>query len=194
MKNLYRNLMLSLAFGVAVNANAGVFTTDMDNSFPVAIDDVSSATSIITVADHGIMTDLNIVLNNVSHSWNEDLVISISHAGTTAVLSNRNGGSGGADYISTLFDDDALMSITSGIAYAPYTGSFAPEELLSAFNGMDIFGDWLLTVTDMEIGDTGAINSWGIRAVSVPEPTSMILLSLGLLGLGARRLRVQRSK
>jgi subtilisin-like proprotein convertase family protein len=194
MKNLYRNLILSMSFGLAVNANAALIT-DVTNNVSVAVDDLSSASSTINIAQHGLIDDINILINNLTHGWDEDLILSITHSGTTAILSFRNGGSGGADYLNTVFDDEAGIQITSGIAYAPYSGSFIPEELLSAFDGMDIFGDWVLTVTDMEAGDSGAINSWGIKATStkVPEPSSIMLLSLGLLALFGRKLRAQRS-
>lgn len=194
MKNLYRNLMLSLSLGLAVNANAAVIT-DITNNTPVAIPDPGQATSIINVAQHGLIQDINILINSLTHPWDADLTLSISHGATTVVLATEKGGSGGSDYLDTLFDDQApFYSITDGNVYAPFSYIIKPEQLLSAFNGMDIFGDWSFTVSDSAGGDEGSINSWSLKATSteVPEPTPIALLGLGLLALGIRQARLQR--
>ena len=115
-------------------------------------------------------------------------LISFLLAVTTVLLSNRQGGSGGANYTDTLFDDGAAISIAEGYAYAPYTGSFRPEGALAAFIGHDVFGDWILTVTDSEAGDAGSIDGWALTA-EVPEPGSLALLAVAALGLGSARRR-----
>ena len=57
---------------------------------------------------------------------------------------------------------------------------------LSAFNGMDPFGLWTLSVLDVEAADVGTINYFGIAA-AVPEPGTLALLSLGLAGFALAR-------
>lgn len=193
MKNLYRNLLLSLTFGIALNASASVVTlSDITNNTSLEICDECTVTSTIDVNFHGRITDINILIGELLHPYDADLKLTISHGNKSVVLANRLIGSGDQDFINTLFDDSAATSILSGIAYAPFSGSFSPEELLSAFNDMDIFGTWSLTVADMEAGDSGVLNSWSLRATSVPEPTSVLLFALGLLALAARKARVQR--
>jgi subtilisin-like proprotein convertase family protein len=193
MKQLYRNLIFSLSFGIAVNANAALIT-DITNNTPVAIPDPGSVTATINVADHGLITDINILINNLTHTWDADLTLSIAHGATSVVLATEKGGSGGADYLNTLFDDQApFYAIIDGNVYAPFSYALKPEQLLSAFNGMDIFGDWILTVSDSAEGDSGLLNSWGIKATSVPEPSSILLFGLGLFGIAASRKTLKRS-
>lgn len=174
------------AFGLA-NAGATPFTFASGDT-PIAIPDQDSASSTITVTGSGRVGDIDVLLN-ISHTWDADLVLTLSHGGTTVLLSNRNGGSGGADYTDTLFDDEAYFAINAGDVYPPYTGAFRPEQALSAFDDQDIAGDWILTATDMEAGDTGTINNWSLVA-QVPEPASLALFGLGFTGLcGIRRRR-----
>lgn len=154
---------------------------------PIAICDLCTVTAVVDVTSHGQVVDVNALID-ITHSYDADLRISLSHAGTTVLLSNRQGGSGGANYTNTVFDDQAAVSIAAGYAYAPYTGAFRPEEALAAFIGSDVFGLWTLIVTDFEAGDSGTINRFDIVAAvrDVPEPATLALFAAGLLALRRR--------
>lgn len=184
-KTLCLTLAAAFAIGATAGAQAGVITTS--TNVPVEICDTCSVSSTLNVGSHGRVLDVN-ALVDITHGWDADLVLSLSHDGVTVLLSNRQGGSGGANYTGTVFDDQADTGIDAGYAYAPYTGSFRPQEALAAFIGHDVFGDWTLTVVDSEAGDAGTIDGWGISA-EVPEPASLALFGVAALGLGVARRR-----
>jgi subtilisin-like proprotein convertase family protein len=179
------SLFLAVAACCTLNAQASIIS--LSNNSHVAICDTCTVTSTIDFSGHGRVLDVNALID-ITHSYDADLVISLSHGGSTVLLSNRQGGSGGADYTSTVFDDQARDAISAGWVYAPFTGAFKPEYALAAFNDADAFGLWTLTVTDSEAGDFGTINRFGIAA-TVPEPGSLALFGLGMLVLGAARKR-----
>ncbi|MEO7497134.1 MAG: PEP-CTERM sorting domain-containing protein [Massilia sp.] len=190
IKSLFLNLAAVFAIGAAAGAQAApILITASSTDVPVEICDLCSVTSTVNIGTHGRVVDVNALLD-ITHSWDADLILSLTHGAKTIILSNRQGGSGGADYSGTLFDDAAAVAINAGFAYAPYSGSFKPEELLAAFNDMDVFGAWTLTAFDNEFGDSGFINSFAITA-QVPEPGTMALFGLGLAGFAAMRRRKQ---
>ena len=67
-----------------------------------------------------------------------------------STLVNSRGGSGD-NFTNTVFDDEAATAIGAGAA--PFTGSFRPEEPLSAFDGKPVNGTWTLRIADVAAGD-----------------------------------------
>jgi len=134
-------------------------TFNFYNTTSSAIRDLTKTVSYITINQDITITDLNVAIN-VTHTYDSDLIISLkSPTGVVSTLSFRRGGAGD-NFVSTIFDDEATKAISSGIA--PFTGSFKPETLLSAFDGLNARGVWKLTVEDKANGDIGSLNNWAI--------------------------------
>jgi hypothetical protein len=123
------------------------------------------------------ITDVNIRIDTLVHTWDSDLVISITHNATTVALITNRGGSGD-NFIGTILNDSASTPISGGTA--PFTGSFRPETPLSVFNGQAPNGDYILTINDNVSGDTGYLKAWcivvsfscpvgGIQTIEIPN-------------------------
>lgn len=100
----------------------------------------------------------------ISHTFVNDLEIKLtSPGGTTALLIDNTDGSGNNLCQVLLNDDSGAPSIQSVVtANAPFTGTWTPTTPLSAFDGQDPNGNWVVSVQDFFSSDTG-----NIRAVSV---------------------------
>ncbi|NUO20457.1 proprotein convertase P-domain-containing protein, partial [bacterium] len=100
------------------------------------------------------ITDLNVSLD-LYHTYDGDLDITLeSPSGTIVHLFDQHGGSGD-NILCATFDDEAANAIGGGLA--PFNGSWIPFAALSAFDGENAVGDWLLCVTDNFGGDIGYI-------------------------------------
>lgn len=122
----------------------------------------------MTILDTREVLDVNVSLN-IQHGNTSDLEISlIAPDNTTVLLFNRRGGNNpdmgtrngsGVPITYTNFDDEAVSSpIASGAA--PFSGSFAPEAGLSAFDGKRLSGTWTLLVRDQRATANGRIIDW----------------------------------
>ena len=140
------------------NSGTSASPTFTASNTPVPVPTQSATPNIanITVPDNKPLVDVNVKIN-MNHTYDGDTVISVRHPdGTIVTLSNRRGGSGD-NFINTVFDDQASGSITTGVA--PFTGSYIPEQPLSALNGKNAAGTWQVQVLDNVSGDGGTLTS-----------------------------------
>ena len=114
------------------------------------------ATSTINVPVTGSISDVNVGMN-VSHTWPNDLEITVSHNGTSVIVWNRACGS----------NDNFNVTVSDGApaftCAANMTGTYSPSQPLSAFNGLEASGAWTFQVRDGWIQDTGSVNSWSVE-------------------------------
>jgi len=128
---------------------------------PKTIPDLSTIYDTIPILFEGGVKDLDVQVN-ISHTRVKSLNLSlIGPDGTQIDLSSGNGGSG-YNFTNTIFDDEAMTSITAGTA--PFTGRYRPEVPLSTFDTKSVHGNWILKIQDSLVSQVGTLNSWCIIA------------------------------
>lgn len=156
------NNLGTVTFTLTTGALGAPFSASSGN-VAVTIPDLTTVEVPFTVTRTGVVNNPNVSVR-LNHTFTGDLEIRLVHPdGTTVLLSDNRGGSGdnygtGANDCSgthTVFADSAAIPISAGVA--PFTGSFRPEQPLSALNGKPTNGIWKLRVTDTANLDTGTI-------------------------------------
>ena len=105
------------------------------------------------------LVGLEVMIDSLIHSNVSDLEISLSHNGITETLVSEVTDQG-HDFLWARFTDNANKKITEGVA--PFSGNYNPYKPLTAFNGLDPSGLWILSISDKKAGHTGTLNAWGI--------------------------------
>lgn len=181
---IYATAMLALLV-LTSQAQAAPFDISCGGASDV---DTDPATIVLcTSGTAGTITDLNVVLNiddlSATDAYATDLQISLIHVATStsAVI-----------YLGPeLFAPTSMMDATfdDSAAGAPpgsgnIVGIFLPQETLAIFNGLELSGDWNLTILDQAFPGEGIdVIEWRLTGTQVPEPSSALLLALGLFGL-----------
>ncbi len=157
--------------------------------------DPIGVSTTITVTDAGPVLDMNVDLD-ISHTWVGDLIVTLeSPGGTVVTLIDQMGvpastfGCSNNDMQVTL-DDEAVDPIEDECSSSPISGSYTPEQALSAFDTEEVMGDWILTVSDNAGGDTGMINSWTLNYDydSPGIPLDIVLDANGMASIAATAL------
>jgi len=137
-----------------------------DNPAPFTVTDVR------TITASSIILDLDVDLQ-VNHTWPGDVAISIEHLGTAVTIYDRPGvpastfGCATDDFEIVLDDEgsggpiETVCNATPPSAQSP--PSYQPANPLSAFDGMDVQGDWTISATDFFTADTGTLLRWSLH-------------------------------
>lgn len=149
--------------------------------------DTDPATVVTCIsATSGGIQDLNVQLNideNPGTPYVSDLTITLTHVatGTTVTLYVGDQVFNPAGMMDVTLDDAAAAAVpTTGDAI----GTFQPTGLLADFNGLDLAGQWDLTIEDTFFPGEGLdLLSWSLVGQVVPEPGTGVLLAGGLAGL-----------
>jgi len=143
---------------------------------------VAGVNDDLVIASGVDLTDLDVSVR-INHTWVGDLVVRLTHvqSGTSVDLIDRPGftGSGfgcSGDNIDAVLDDAAAQPVETQCAGSVPTiaGTFRPNQVLSAFNGVSLAGTWRLNVSDRAGSDTGSLVRWCLLPSS--EPTDPVNL------------------
>ncbi|MCC7011218.1 MAG: proprotein convertase P-domain-containing protein [Planctomycetes bacterium] len=107
------------------------------------------------------------VYTEITHTWNGDLVLSVTTpAGTSVLLSNRWGGANDDVFNGTWFDQSSLNPIATYV----FTNGVVAPDLQPDGNLTDFWqcpqdpnGVWTLTIADQAGGDVGNLNRWDLK-------------------------------
>jgi len=116
------------------------------------------------------ISDVNVTIN-ITHVYVEDVRLVLRSPAGTEVELFANIIGNAQNFTNTVLDDQAataLSATTTGDA--PFTGTYQPDNALSAFNGETSMGDWTLSVYDFWDLDDGTLDSWSIEICGAPLP------------------------
>ncbi|WP_436716411.1 proprotein convertase P-domain-containing protein [Roseiconus lacunae] len=201
---------IACALSVQSQSHGDVVVANGDG-FLIPDDSPAGISSVITITQNEMVSDIQVDLVGLSHSWAGDLVATLtSPSGTKADLFYQIGvgvygdgsdfsgdysfADGGADLDATMAGLNGGTAAPSGL-YQAATDNGNPVFLTATFAGETTAGDWILNIRDDASADTGSLDSWGLRFTStriaaVPEPGHASLLILtGLAVLKRRRRR-----
>ena len=194
MKTLFVTCIVLLGL-TATTAGAMSFTLDGDAASNI---DTYPATSVsLTSGLNGLVTDLNVQIElgdeNSSETFWKNINLWIEHNGVSVSLMSQGGSNFFGGVFDVVFDDAASAQVSNDFTSVNAEGTFKSLESLSAFNGLDLVGEWTLVFLDTYLpGDGTDLISWSLTGTvadsstqPVPEPTTIALLAIGLIGLAA---------
>ncbi len=146
------------SFSTSASSCGNVTSTDVPKTILSA--SPNTVQSTLTIGGSGIITDLDVVGLQGSHSWISDLKISLqSPSGTTVTLFDEICDDEQGFHLN--LDDAASLSTFP----CPPTGGLTikPEGSLGFFNGQNCNGTWILRVQDKYSQDGGSLDAWGLK-------------------------------
>ncbi len=130
---------------------------DQQLTVPLSLPEGGFAIDSMTIEADGLVQEVALRLD-ISHGNASDLRIRLQHGTTVIVVDGCP--AAGEDFIGTVLRDDAETPICEGAP--PYTGTFVPQNPLSALKGTTISGTWTLLVSSTNQGGCGVLNGWSL--------------------------------
>lgn len=158
----------------------GGMNREYNSTVNQAIPDANAAgiSNTINVPESFTVEDVNVDFS-ATHTFVGDFCVTLTHGATSVNLILRPGdglndchaeapfGCGENNYNAIILDDEGTLPIEDRcVANATSPPNYVPNNPLSAFDGMDAAGPWILTVSDNAGQDTGTFNSWSLHFAS----------------------------
>jgi subtilisin-like proprotein convertase family protein len=130
--------------------------------------DVPVASTLVVAGAPAALWSIR-VTTNITHTFNEDLDVSVtSPAGTVVAISTGNGGSNDDVLDGTIWADDAATPVTDfGFIDGIAATTLIPEAAFARLRGENPNGTWTLNVIDDVGGDNGVLASWTLELITV---------------------------
>lgn len=134
---------------------------------------------VLTFGGTACTSDAGATTVGLTHSFINDLRISLVAPDGTAVLVISRMDGGGNNLCQTVLDDSGSISIQSAVtAQAPFSGTWAPANPLAGFVGVDPNGSWSLQVQDFFAQDVGFIRDFSLRLTTDTPNTAVPALGV----------------
>jgi subtilisin-like proprotein convertase family protein len=125
---------------------------------------VSSTNTVSSFPANSLVANVTVNLT-INYTADQALTLTLfsprdANGNRASIVLSRQHGVGGQGYQNTTFDDNATIPIGSG--FAPFTGTFRPDQLLAQLKGAPINGAWTLEITNSIPGGAGALVNWSL--------------------------------
>lgn len=195
-----------LFLAVSSGVSAAPFAVTGPTAANVDTDPGSPTVLNFNVTDSGAITNLTVSLaldasiDGGFVYWDNVRVV-LSHAGIDVVLMDLGTDSAGSESsLSATFADGGADLASALVPGGVTAGTFAPQDALSAFNGVELSGAWTVTLSDaLEPDDGTDLSLFNLAGdatsavVTEPVPTlplyALVLTALGLVAIALVGLR-----
>jgi photosystem II stability/assembly factor-like uncharacterized protein len=156
--------------GLILNTTDGggtlIFEVYENNNLNLSIPDPGEVSDVIEVQispeklEDLSLSGVTVIIDSVIHPEVSDLAFLLTHDGITDTLISQSEIADSNIFYCNLTD---ASSIPLEEGESPYQGNFKPHSPLSVFAGMDPNGQWTLKIVDMVSGNSGILQSWGLK-------------------------------
>jgi hypothetical protein len=143
-------------FTNSIGAPISPVTISIPPAPPIMLPPATGSTTVDAAA--GTIADVGVIVH-ITHPSAESFTLTVQH-GLTSVVLKAPGGTAGANFAGTTFDDEATQAIAGGAP--PYSGRYQPTAPLSAYDGAAADGTWTLTALSLTSNVPGSIDSWSV--------------------------------